>query len=260
MTAAPLILMTGAAGQLATMLRPVLAAHGHQVRLSDARRVAPAFPGESFVAARLERAAAMRRACRGAQTLLHLGGVSRDEMWGSLIAANVTGTATCLEEARAAGITRIVFASSLHVLGMHPRHASIDENSPPAPDSRYGVTKLFGEGLCRLFADKYGLSVTVIRIGHAVADLTKAAPGQGISHADLARVVLLALARDTPGFAMLHAVAPHDGYPLSDGRLAANFGFTFADHGPSAQAIFDRMDSEPDAANRHFRGGDFAAH
>ena len=35
----------------------------------------------------------------------------------------------------------------------------------PRPDTRYGVSKVFGEALGRLYADKYGLSVACLRIG-----------------------------------------------------------------------------------------------
>jgi uronate dehydrogenase len=258
-TAGVTLLMTGAAGRLATMLRPVLADAGHVVRLSDVRAVAPACASESFVRARLESPRQMRRACRGAGALLHLGAISQEEDWEALIAANVAGLVNCLEAARGAGITRIVVASTMHVLGMHPRSVPIDEASAPAPDSKYAATKLFAEGASRMFADKYGLSVTVVRIGHTVADLASAAPGQGVTERDLARIVLLALSFDAPGFTLLHAIAPHDGYQQTDGRLRARHGFDFADPGPCAAAIFDRLGGEacPDA--RRFRGGDFAS-
>ena len=35
----------------------------------------------------------------------------------------------------------------------------------PRPDTRYGVSKVFGEAVGRLYADKYGLSVACLRIG-----------------------------------------------------------------------------------------------
>ncbi len=37
---------------------------------------------------------------------------------------------------------------------------------PPRPDSRYGVSKAFGEALGRFYADKFGLGVLCIRIGN----------------------------------------------------------------------------------------------
>ena len=37
----------------------------------------------------------------------------------------------------------------------------------PKPDARYGISKVFGEMLGSLYADKYGLEVFLIRIGYA---------------------------------------------------------------------------------------------
>jgi uronate dehydrogenase len=254
-----LLLVTGAAGKIATMLRPALADAGLSVRLSDARPVRPLLPNESFVRARLERPRQMRRACDGAAALLHLGGVSIEQDWDALIAANVTGLTTTFEAARAAGIGRIVFASTMHVLGMYSRTEAIDETCAPAPDTRYAVTKLLGEGTASLYAAKYGLAVTALRIGHAVPEIADAAPGEGIAAADMARLVLLALSFETPGYRLLHAVAPHPGYPTSDGRLATQHGFVFQQEGPDYPAILARLEeSSLNARARALRGGYFA--
>src|SRR3546814_1390218 len=42
---------------------------------------------------------------------------------------------------------------------------SLGAGAEPRPDSRYAVSKVFGEALGRLFADKYGLEVVCLRIG-----------------------------------------------------------------------------------------------
>lgn len=257
------ILVTGGAGALATMLRPALAAAGHAVRLTDQRRIWRLGANEEFVRGKLADVRAMRRAVAGVTTILHLGGGggwAGERQWQAVIDSNVTGMMTLFEAARAAGVRHIIFASSMHVLGLHPRSQPIDEDSLPAPDTRYGVSKLWGEGLCRLYAQKYGFAVRVLRIGHAVADMADAAPGQGVSHADLARLCLFAIDHPPTGFDIWHAVAPHADYPLSDGRLARDHGFAFADHGPDATTIFARLVANrglSDAARRH-HGGDFA--
>ncbi|MEO5706317.1 MAG: NAD(P)-dependent oxidoreductase [Alteraurantiacibacter sp.] len=258
----PLLLMTGAAGNLGTWLRPVLAAEGWRVRLSDLRRPDPLLPNETWVRARLEVARHMRRACAGTGALLHLGGAPTERDWPALITANVTGLTNCLEAARASGVRRIVLASTMHVVGMHPRSVGIDEESVFAPDTRYGATKLFAEGVGRLFAEKYGLAVTALRIGHVMPHVAAAVPGEGIAVADLARLVALVLDDDRPGFRLYHAVAPHPGYPLSDGRLRSELGFTFTEQGPDRATILARIEADPSLAPRAriYRGGHFAGY
>ncbi len=60
----------------------------------------------------------------------------------------------------------MVFASTNHVVGFHPRSQMIGPQALPLPDTRYGVSKAFGEALGALYAFKYGLSVLCIRIGN----------------------------------------------------------------------------------------------
>jgi uronate dehydrogenase len=62
-------------------------------------------------------------------------------------------------------VKRVVFASSNHVVGFHRRERSVGPDSPLRPDTRYGVSKVFGEAIARLYADKHGLASVCLRIG-----------------------------------------------------------------------------------------------
>ena len=59
-----------------------------------------------------------------------------------------------------------MFASSNHAVGFYPRHHRIGTDVTARPDSRYGVSKVFGEAVGALYADKHGLGVTCLRIGN----------------------------------------------------------------------------------------------
>jgi uronate dehydrogenase len=223
------LVMTGAAGRLGTMLRGALATPAAEIRLSDIRTVAPVMAGERFVKADLTSARAMRKLCKGASVVLHLGGATEELDWKQLTRANIEGLTTLLEAAKAAGVRRFVYASSMHVLGMHPGDRPIDEATPVAPNTRYGATKAFGEAACRLFAERDGMAVTVLRIGHVTTAIDSAPPARGISANDFAAIVRLALDEQRAGFRIFHAVAPHPRQRVSDGRLERDHGFTFRD-------------------------------
>ncbi len=112
----------------------------------------------------------------GVDTVVHLAGAASPEStWDDVLGANVVGTRNVLEAARDAGVRRVVYASSNHVLGMYDR----DEQWPvgptdlPRPDSLYGVTKVFGETLGRYYHDAHGLSVLCLRIGWVSPDPTE---------------------------------------------------------------------------------------
>ena len=108
----------------------------------------------------------VERAVRGVQGIVHLGGFSVEGPWETILNANIIGCYNLFEAARRAGVERVVFASSNHAVGFYPRQRKIGIDGPVRPDSRYGVSKAFGEALGALYAYKHGLRVTCLRIGN----------------------------------------------------------------------------------------------
>jgi len=159
-------LITGAAGGIGARLRRLLKGVYPVLRLSDRVRPADLAPDEEFVAADLTDPAAVERAVAGTQGIIHLGGVSSERPWDEILPANIIGTSNLFEAARKAGVERVVFASTNHVIGFYPRRRRLGTAAIPRPDSRYAVSKVFGEALGALYADKYGLRVLAIRIGN----------------------------------------------------------------------------------------------
>jgi uronate dehydrogenase len=158
------IAITGAAGGIGTALRLAFA-RKYALRLTDLRPVTELAANETFTATDLADLDALARIFDGAAGIVHLGGVSKEEGWDTVLPANVVGTFNVFEAARRAGVRRIVFASSNHAVGFYRRDEMITVDLPPRPDGRYGLSKVFGEALGRLYADKYGLEVMCIRIG-----------------------------------------------------------------------------------------------
>lgn len=76
--------------------------------------------------------------------------------------ANVDGTLNVLVAARAAGVKRVVTASSSSVYGDSPTLPK-REDMTPDPLSPYGAQKLFGEMYCRLFWKAFGLETVSLR-------------------------------------------------------------------------------------------------
>jgi uronate dehydrogenase len=160
------VLMTGAAGGVGTMLRPLLRAVCPELRLSDLAAPAGLAANEPFVAADLTRLDQVEKACAGVDGILHFGGYSIEGTWEQIHQANIVGCYNLFEAARRQGVKRVVFASSNHAVGYYPRTTHIGVGVVPRPDSRYGVSKVFGEAVGAMYADKYGMSVTSLRIGN----------------------------------------------------------------------------------------------
>ena len=160
-----LILMTGAAGGVATMIRPLLRAN-YRLRLSDRAAIPEPAEGEEIAPADLSDMASLRRAVAGVDGIVHFGGRSMEASWEVIHEANIVGCYNLFEAARLEGIRRIVFASSNHAVGFYGRDELISTDVIVRPDSRYGVSKVFGEALASLYAYKYGAEVLSIRIGN----------------------------------------------------------------------------------------------
>jgi uronate dehydrogenase len=160
------IVLTGAAGGIGTMTRPLLAKLYPGLVLSDIVEPKNLQAGETFVKADLTKPGEVAAALDGAQGVIHLGGHSVEGTWDQILNANIVGCYNLFEAARQAGVKRLVFASSNHAVGFYPRKRKIGTNVTVRPDSRYGVSKAFGESLGALYADKHGIAVTCLRIGN----------------------------------------------------------------------------------------------
>jgi uronate dehydrogenase len=158
------IVITGAAGLVGSMLRPRLAAPGRTLRVLD---IAPlvAGPGEEAIQASVADMAAMTAACRGADAVIHLAGIPGEASWDAILQTNINGGYVAFEAARRAGTPRVIFASSNHAVGFTPRSAfPVPDYAFPAPDTYYGVSKAAVEALAAMYHGRYGLDAICLRI------------------------------------------------------------------------------------------------
>lgn len=153
------VLLTGAAGRIGTMLRERLPTYGWQLRLLDRQPLADAVIGDVTDPDVLD------AAVPGSAAIVHLAGVPKEAPWPAIRDENVDGLFQLFEAARRHGVRRVVFASSSHAAGYTPRRAGLAADTPPRPDTLYGVSKAFGEVLARYYVDRYGMQVACLRIG-----------------------------------------------------------------------------------------------
>lgn len=162
------VLLTGAAGKVARVLRPYLVAHFGGLVLTDLVSPDEITDNETFIEADLLDLDAARRATEGVDAVVHFAGIPGERSWDQVIDISIRTTATILEASRLSGVKRFVFASSNHVIGYYPRTEKLNANERVLPDSRYGVAKAFGEAALAMYADKYGMGCMSIRIGTVI--------------------------------------------------------------------------------------------
>lgn len=168
------LLITGGAGFVGTNLIAHLSSAGdHSIRVLDNERLGKREHieglGVEFIAGDIRDKATVERSMRGIDAVVHLAADTRvmdsiaDPTYN--FECNVVGSFNILMAARAAGVKRIVNASTGGaILGEAP--APVHENMVAAPLAPYGASKLSVEGYISAFAGSYGLSAASLRFSN----------------------------------------------------------------------------------------------
>ncbi len=163
-------LVTGATGFVGSAVARALLDSGETLRLlvrpeSDRRNVEGL--RAEMVEGDLRDRASLERACHGCQALFHVAADYR--LWvpepDEIYAANVDGTRALMEAAGAAGVTRIVYTSSVATLGLNRDGSPADEATPVALADmigHYKRSKFLAEAEVRRLVAEAGLPAVVV--------------------------------------------------------------------------------------------------
>ena len=202
------ILLTGGSGRIGRCLRQALRDEYRMV-LFNRSAIDDLGPTETLVRGDITDAAAVEAAARGADVIVDMAGVSDMAPFReTLLQTNILGTYNVFEAARVAGVPRVIYASTHHVVGYYPASQRLDETVPYRPSSMYGVTKCFAEATGRLYADKAGLQVICLRIGFfRDRPLEERHLAVWISPGDMARLVRSAVEAPRIHFEVVYGVS-----------------------------------------------------
>ncbi|GAB3873872.1 NAD(P)-dependent oxidoreductase [Terrabacter terrigena] len=207
-----LLALTGAAGRIATAVRPRLRAAGHRLVLCEGPGVPVADVDddlERFVECDLRDIDAQAEAFAGADLVVHLGAHSDEQAWADLLSVNIDGTRAVCEAARLAGVPRLLLASSVHAAGFVPVDSpALRQGMPlPAPDTYYGVSKAALEALGALYAARFGMTVVSARIMTFADGTDRRSLRSWLSSDDMTRLVLAALTTEATGHHVVWGVS-----------------------------------------------------
>src|SRR5947209_10387357 len=168
------VALSGASGQLGRFLRPALLDKGVNLRSAGGRTpLEPLHDGEDVMYGDLRDAANVDKLLEGVNVLIHMAGTSVERPLPEVIENNLVGLNAIYEGARRHGVKRIVFASSNHAIGMHDVGTKLGLDCDFRPDGFYGLSKMWGEGMARLYWDKHGIETVCVRIGSAIPKPTE---------------------------------------------------------------------------------------
>lgn len=112
------------------------------------------------------RQADLKRLLEDVQVVYHLAAIPGVRTsWGtdfkSYADHNILATQILLEAVRECSLKKLIYVSTSSVYG--EKVGKVTENSIPAPLSPYGVSKLTGEYLCKVYQESYGLPIVILR-------------------------------------------------------------------------------------------------
>lgn len=151
------ILFTGHRGRLGPPTHQRLIADGHEVCGFDLA------DGDDIMDA-----AAIRRAARGMDAIVHSAGLPEDRNGppADTLTVNLSGTANVLVAAEQEGVRRVVHLSSGKSLGMlerDPDYLPVDDDHRGLPTRPYGLAKWLSEEMCAAFTQRTGIETVVLR-------------------------------------------------------------------------------------------------
>ena len=211
------VLLTGPGGRIGPHILPTFHEQFH-LKILDRR---PIESEPETIVADLSSIETLTAAMAGCDTVVHLAATSDEAPFvEELVPNNVVGLYNVFEAARAAGVKRVVFASTVQAVSFYPKEHSVQATDLPRSVSLYGVTKAMGETMGRYYHDKHGLEFIAVRIGWFLDyDHEHRTSGRAnaiwLSPRDAASFLARCVTAENVGYAIVHATSKTDFERLS---------------------------------------------
>ena len=220
------IVLTGACGALGMQIRETLATLADTLLSTDiAAAPDTLLPNETFVQADCAEMDQLEPLIEGADMVVHFASIADERPFHELLRPNFIAAVNVWEAAHKHGARRVIYASSVHAVGMQENAANIGLDADHRPDTYYGLAKCFTEDLGKLFWDKRGLESVHMRIFSCTPEPQNARALQTwLSYDDLRRMVRAAVTARTTGFSVVWGVSANTRCPV-DRSKCSHLGF-----------------------------------
>lgn len=213
------IVLTGAAGRLGSYLREPLTRMGEELVSTDlVADIGKLYLGESYQPADLEDLDAILAVTEGADMIVHFGAYGDEAPFETILGPNIVGAYHIWEAAYRNGVRRVVYASSVHAVGMQSRTAGVGLDAPHKPDTFYGLAKCFAEDLASMYWDKRGVESLCMRIFSCAQVNNARALGTWLSYDDLIHLVEQSINTPVTEFTIVYGISNNDRCPVDNSR------------------------------------------
>lgn len=219
------LVLTGAAGRLGSYLREPLTKMCDALVSTDlAEDIGQLYPSESYVKADLSDLDAMLDVLQGADMVVHFGAIGDEAPWDDILQSNIVGAYNVWEAAHRNGVKRVIYASSVHAVGMHKKTDTIGLDAAHRPDTYYGLAKCFAEDLASLYWDKRGVEAVCLRIFSCAQANNARSIGTWLSYGDLIHLVERSIDSPVVGFTVVYGISDND-RAVVDNSKAGHLGY-----------------------------------
>ena len=253
------VALSGASGNVGRILREELPKRGIDLRSAGGTKpLVPLRDGEEVMHGDLRDPAVVDRLLQGVDVLVHMAGTSVERPLPEIIENNLVALVQVYEGARRNGVRRIVFASSNHAFGMYAVDAKLKLDAPARPDGFYGLSKVWGEALARMYWDKHGIEGISLRIGTAMGKPPENARqlSTWMGTQDLVQLVMRCIEAKDVGYAVVWGISNNTRawYELSEGNA---IGYEPTQNAEDWAAEIMRQPNPLDPVAQRFQGGQF---
>lgn len=255
------ILLTGAAGRLGSYLRePMLDLADEVISTDIVADIGTLYARETYRPADLAKLDEVLPLLEGVDMVVHFGAIPDEAPFEQILGPNIIGAYNIWEAAYRHGVRRVVYASSIHAVGLHARQDFIGVDAPHRPDTFYGLAKCFAEDLARMYWEKRGLEAVCLRILSCAQVTSARALGTWLSYDDLIHLVNRAVDTPTTGFAVIYGVSNNDRAPV-DNSKASFLGYRPKDNAEqfAKQVLAAEPAPDPKDPDQMCHGGPFAS-
>ena len=205
------LVLTGAAGRLGSYLREPLSKMADTLVSTDiVDDIGKRYDGETYLKADLTSLEQMVEVLKDADMVVHFGAIGDEAPFEQILGPNIVGAYNVWEAAHRNGVRRVVYASSVHAVGMHSKRDCIGTDAPHRPDTFYGLAKCFAEDLGSLYWDKRGVESVCMRIFSCAQVNNARSLGTWLSYDDLIHLVERSIDTPVTGFTVVYGISNND--------------------------------------------------
>ena len=253
------IVLTGASGRLGSYLREPLSKITKKLVSTDNEDIGKTLHNEVFKKLNIKNFKEVNKILKKTDLIIHFGAYSNEGPFQEILDSNILGTYNIWKSAKKNKIKRIIFASSIHSVGMYRVNEVINHKVMHKPDTFYGLSKCFGENLAQMYWDKCGIECLTIRILSCAKVTSKRSLSTWLSYDDLIRIVIQSTKIKKLGFEIIYGVSNNKRLNVDNSNATKKLKINIKDNAEKfLNKLEQKLDIKKDKPGDKYLGGPFS--